>query len=63
MLPARRQRTGSAVRSTTVDGIPSHRPPSTTTIAEPNSPRTALAVARGGSPWRLALVVARGPTR
>ncbi len=62
--PSRRTRTGATLQSMIVEAIPPGCPPlSTAPTSSPNSARRAATSASGGSPWRFALVVARGPLR
>jgi len=64
MAPSRRQRDTGPRHSTTVDGAPSHTPPSNTAdrrSSPVNATMTSSAEVAGGSACRLALVTARGP--
>src|SRR5581483_5129736 len=60
--PSRSTRTGETVQSTTVDAAPASSPPSTTSPVWPTAAAAAAAVGGVRAPWRLALVVASGPT-
>ena len=62
-LPSRSSLGVTPVQSTTVDGLPVQLPASSTTgTASPKAAATSAAVVSDSSPWRLALVVASGPT-
>src|SRR5690606_31668487 len=62
--PSRRTRHGVGVASTTVEERPSKRGPATArSTPSPRAATASSAVTATGWPWRLALVVATGPTR